>query len=780
MGRVVLSVFLVLMLTASAVIPAGQGAIAIYAGAEQIVGSPAESKDKTLLESTESAKVDTDAAVAESPISEVAEAEALQSVENIAEKSENFESAQPVKADDTDVAPEKAVLNDTAAATAETDDTPEAKTSAVISEAVASGKLSEDWADEYKPGDIKTVATAEPIANDTILTYSLEDSDVSFDSDENTNYVNNIIIVFFTNGTDVKRKSEIAASVGGRCVGYFDAVNQWQIEIEASTLEEIEEKCRLLEELDEVESAMCDYADEITTCAVPDDPWNSYSFDEESPAGGNWGIEAIEALSAWDYDEYFHHIDVGVVDNGVYLEHEDLNGVVQLCSEYASNNIPNNHGNSVAGIIGAKANNQVGSTGILWDTTILTVDTFPDSSAGQTFIASSMVYSGLIACVQEGAKVVNFSLGLTLYSTDTPATETRIASRAAEASDYMKNLLDAGYDFIVVQSAGNGYSDTHVAFDSIYNGFFCAVTATNTGKSAEVAKEVNDRIIIVGAAENLLDKCYQQAVTTTVASCGGPQVDICAPGRSIYSLSYTEANPSSSYGTWTGTSMAAPIVAAVCALTWSVNPTLTAAQVRDIVIAEENTPYVVADNTSSQHPLVDTYRMVNAKCSVLAAIETLPKLVPDSNTSIVVDNEKHLIYGIEERMTSTSFTDNYISEISGGGHVDFIMSTSRLGTGSVVNVCDSDNNIIDSYTVIVFGDIDGNGTVNTADLSIANAGLTEGIEDEFVRTAANVVLMRKNDLFNAIDLSALFDAITNDGINQAELAELKAYFDEVV
>ena len=42
----------------------------------------------------------------------------------------------------------------------------------------------------------------------------------------------------------------------------------------------------------------------------------------------NWWIKATDVDKAWDYDEYFSDIDVGIVDTGFDPTHEDLEGKI--------------------------------------------------------------------------------------------------------------------------------------------------------------------------------------------------------------------------------------------------------------------------------------------------------------------------------------------------------------------------------------------------------------------------------------------------------------------
>jgi subtilisin family serine protease len=447
----------------------------------------------------------------------------------------------------------------------------------------------------------------------SIVNYTHTQTDISFDQKSKINYVNNIVIVFFKNGTENQRRLEIIGTVGGKCVGYMDAVDQWQVEVEKTNLEGLKSICKKLLRFDEVIYANFDSVKQITTCTIPNDPFGvNTSWNENSPAGYNWGQEAIELPSAWEYNEYCSHITVGLVDDGFDISHAELSGIFQFPSITAQlRNATSSHGTHVSGIIGARANNNVGIAGVLWDTTILGYD-FDGALLNFT---DTDIYAGLVDCVDSGAKVVNFSIGASSSLDDGESlTQQEIEYEASVASQYMAQMLNFGYDFVVVQAAGNG---THslISTDAINNGMFCSVTLSNTGQSPEMAQKINDRIIIVGSANNLGNGNYEQSYFSNA----GSQVDLCAPGYGIYSC-----DKNNSYISMAGTSQAAPFVTGVAGMVWSINPSLTGAQVRSIICNPQNQPYIVADSTNVKHPLVNTYGLLNAKCCAQAALDPLP------------------------------------------------------------------------------------------------------------------------------------------------------------
>ena len=452
----------------------------------------------------------------------------------------------------------------------------------------------------------------------TDAAYRAEMENIATDPETGVSYVNNIIVIFFRNGTTQEEKNAVVSAINGEVAGRFDTVDQYQVRVKASTFDELNRLCDTVNGFDCVLAATIDLAMEVSTDAivVPDDKWQNDDWSETRPGGNNWWLEAIQAPSAWNYNDRLESIKIGVVDNGFDTGHEDLKNKLSFPSEAVQAvNSSEEHGTHVAGIIGAEANNQKGITGIVWKADLICFDWEP--SAFQSFLGgwttSTAVYDGLIETVNAGAKVVNFSLGCSSSLNDNNSTLSQawIDRQGQTASLYMAALLMQGYDFIVVQSAGNGAKD-QIGVDAIYNGFWASVTRNNCISGVTAVDNILDRIIIVGAAEQDSGG-YRQ----TRFSNGGTQVDICAPGVDVYST--VPGMFSGSYKKLAGTSMAAPIVAGVAALVWSADPKLTGAQVRSIVCDPNNSAHTAADHAGSANA-VGAFGLVNAKLSVEKAL----------------------------------------------------------------------------------------------------------------------------------------------------------------
>ena len=86
------------------------------------------------------------------------------------------------------------------------------------------------------------------------------------------------------------------------------------------------------------------------------------------------------------------------------------------------------------------------------------------------------------------------------------------------------------------------------------------------------------------------------------------------------------------------------------------------------------------------------------------------------NTSTIIDLEESLIYGLDVGLTSIS---DYIDLVDDSCTLEYDTLTGEIGTGTITNVV-RNGEIIDSYTVVIFGDIDGNGWYDANDAFIVN------------------------------------------------------------
>ena len=274
-----------------------------------------------------------------------------------------------------------------------------------------------------------------------------------------------------------------------------------------------------------------------------------------------WHLPKILAPNAWNITYGSTSVPIAVIDSGVDPNHPDLMlvpGYNFLGSNTDTRDVLG-HGTAVAGAAAALGNSGIGVSGVTWTNPIMPLVTVTSSNTGTISDTSSAI----IYAADHGARVINISLGWT-----------GVSSTMQNAVDYAWNR-----GLVIVASAGN-YGNNSPIYPAALNNVV-AVSATDS-------------------ADNLAGW-----------STYGTFVDVAAPGVSIY----TTAN-GGGYRYASGTSFSSPIVAGLAGLIISLNPSLSNAQVVDLI--KNN-----ADDLGSAG--FDQYfgqGRVNAHRALLAALET--------------------------------------------------------------------------------------------------------------------------------------------------------------
>lgn len=441
------------------------------------------------------------------------------------------------------------------------------------------------------------------------------------DEDSSFGYVDNVIIICFETHSDTE-KQKIIDDINGTVVGRVGS-SEYHVQVKARSLDELKQLCNELIEKEEVWYATYDIVSSIAPTAsqeitIPDDPWKDVfqgifgtDWNEEKPDGLNWGLEAIQVPSAWNYNDRFSTITIGIVDDGFDTSHEDLS-----ITTINPDNVPKNHGTEVAGIIGAEANNQKGMTGIVWNKKLIGIDKGIFSE--EEICNQANFYSLIQRAIEEGAKVVNLSQTL---SSPMEEKEEIIENGVYATYQILKWIKEINDDFLVVEGAGNTNtpSTTNGYFNSITDEAIQKFFSTTWEDLAEYdMDDVYNHFMTVGAIEQRGEGyrlCSQRDFTLfSYNSSYGESISIVAPGFNIFTCDIMN-DSNGNYCLAHGTSMATPMVTSVAALVWSVNPDFSAGDVKEIVCTSTNktaTGYIESDNR--------VYPVVNAKLAVEEAI----------------------------------------------------------------------------------------------------------------------------------------------------------------
>ena len=276
-----------------------------------------------------------------------------------------------------------------------------------------------------------------------------------------------------------------------------------------------------------------------------------------------WHLPKIQASQAWDITTGSSSVVIAILDSGVEVSHPDLAGLLVPGWNFYSNNADTSdvtgHGTPVAGAAAAEGNNSQGVTGVSWGCRIMPIR-ISDTNG---YASLSTIASGLTWAADQGARVANISYRASSGSTITSAAQ----------------YFQSKGGVVAVSSGNNG------TFDSSTN---------------------NPYILTVGATD--------ENDTVATFSNTGNNLDLVAPGVNIMTTA-----SGGTYGSGTGTSFSAPVVAGVAALVVSANPALTGAQIQEIVVSSADDLGVPGWDATSGWGRLNASRAVQAATSAVSA-----------------------------------------------------------------------------------------------------------------------------------------------------------------
>ena len=216
------------------------------------------------------------------------------------------------------------------------------------------------------------------------------------------------------------------------------------------------------------------------------------------------------------------------------------------------------HGTHVAGIVGADRDNGIGMKGVANHVRIMAIRAVPDGDERDKDVANAIRYA-----VDNGADIINMSFGKG-YSWDKDVVD--------KAVKYAEK-----HDVLLVHAAGND-AENNDETDNFPNDEFSKSGFLGFGSKA------SSTWLEVGA----LSWAPGSKMIAGFSNYGPDQVDVFAPGVDILSTV-----PGGGYNQASGTSMASPVTAGVAAVIRAYFPTLTARQVKEVIM---NSAVPVSEN----------------------------------------------------------------------------------------------------------------------------------------------------------------------------------------
>jgi subtilisin family serine protease len=284
------------------------------------------------------------------------------------------------------------------------------------------------------------------------------------------------------------------------------------------------------------------------------------------------------------------------------------------------------HGTHVSGIIGAVRDNAIGIKGVANNVRIMSVRTVPNGDERDKDVANAIRYA-----VDNGAKVINMSFGKS-YAWDKSVVDAAV--KYAESKDVL--LVHAAGNDGESTEANNNFPTRIYTADTIDANFMNTPErkmppgggmnpANQPGgqgrssifggggmdnKPAPVKVNIDSIRNARPRAANWIEVGASgwkddENLVAEFSNYGKSSVDVFAPGEKINSTI-----PDSKYEANDGTSMASPVVAGLAALIRSYYPSLTAVQVKDLIMksvakVDHKVRVREADGNTTKLPLTD-------------------------------------------------------------------------------------------------------------------------------------------------------------------------------
>lgn len=309
------------------------------------------------------------------------------------------------------------------------------------------------------------------------------------------------ILVKFKSGTSDQTVAHIHQALGTKTKKTITGINVQIVELPANS--HVADMVSQFRTRGEIQYAEPNYI--VQSFFTPNDP----DFSSQ------WNLQKINAPTAWNTIQGGFG-PIAVLDTGIDSNHPDLSGEVKIGYNFIADNTDtsddNGHGTHVAGIIDASTNNGIGVASIGFRGTLLPVKILDSTGAG----TDGSVASGITYAVDNGAKIINLSLGGSSFS-----------QTEQDAVNYATSK-----GVIVVAAAGNNSNNSPV------------YPAADSGVLAVSASDSNDNLASFSSY--------------------GSDVFVSAPGDNI-----TSTYNNGGYAQMSGTSMAAPHLAGLLGLALS-------------------------------------------------------------------------------------------------------------------------------------------------------------------------------------------------------------------
>ncbi|MGM0370592.1 MAG: S8 family serine peptidase, partial [Bacillota bacterium] len=345
-----------------------------------------------------------------------------------------------------------------------------------------------------------------------LASFATEKSSTDLEDEEQKNYREDRLVIKFKE-TDSEAQQSLLANHN---LTEVESLESGQVQLVAT-----EEGADLEELINKLETEeVVAYAERNILYSIAAEHPNVSDYNKQ------WHYSAISLPDAWPNEKAVQEqeeVTVAVVDTGIDDSHPEFGNMdgynsIEDNSNYTDNN---GHGTHVAGTINIANREKV--VGVNQNINLLAVKVLGESDTESDTTTNMDISDGIKWAVNQGADVINLSLGGSL------------------PSQLVKEAVNYAHQQGTTVIAASG----------------------NDGRSAVSFPARYENTIAVGAIDHNFELAnFKQ---DGKSSSKGLNLDLVAPGKSVYST-VPESSSYSGYDTYSGTSMAAPHVSGVAAM----------------------------------------------------------------------------------------------------------------------------------------------------------------------------------------------------------------------
>lgn len=156
--------------------------------------------------------------------------------------------------------------------------------------------------------------------------------------------------------------------------------------------------------------------------------------------------------------------------------------------------------------------------------------------------------------------------------------------------------------------------------------------------------------------------------------------------------------------------------------------------------------YSTADvNTATVTAVGQKFTLTNTAVTIGSA--AAPELVVTEDTTGYIDEARKYVYGVKAGDEATAYF-----EATNGGSIEMVANEAGAtnGTGAQLQLKSADGSVVDTYTLIIFGDVDGTGAVDASD----TLPIMQYVADSVANSLSDVQLFAADiDASSAVDAS---------------------------